>query len=872
MPLRIARAGGVLSLLVALCVTAGCTDIFSTIAGAVIDDQLGQIDRLGVNPGKPAYKPQSFVNWETPHVSPLALSPDGSRLLSVNTPAARLELFDLSSGQPVHAGRIPVGLEPVTVRLRDNAEAWVINALSDSVSIVDLVGGAVVRTLTPGDEPADVAFAGGRAYVSCNRPNRLVVYDLNDLDASPGSIELAGTTPRSIAVSADHATLAVGIFGSGNGTTLVSRTSALDPNGPYGGVNPPPTGDPAVDAVLAGSPPSSVIVKKDPSSGQWRDERGANWSPFVKWDLHDHDLALIDVASHQVRYVSGLMNLVQDVSIRPDGTIVLVGTQAHNEVRFEPRNTGRFVRSTIALVDPAAGASTTRDLNPHLAAAYQSGVSTIPAAERSASLADPRQCAWSADGKTGYVVGLGSNNVAVIDTDGGRIAHIPVGQGPTGVQFDAGRGRIYVLNRFDATISTLDAGTTIELSRVSFPDPTPQVIRYGRPFLYDAHLTSGLGVTACAACHVNGRTDGLAWDLGDPAGRMKGFDQACDRLIESELAVNTVLKDTTCEDFHPVKGPFLTQTLQGIIGTEPFHWRGDRRSLREFNGAFVSLNGRESELSTEELDKLEAFVATIQFPPNPFRNIDNSLPERGPLGGDPRAGQDLYFNVPIDGRASLLVDDSDILGDALAAAGPIVTCNRCHQAPIGTNHAVVPGRLLGTAQSMKVPQLRGMYEKLGFSKSSAASDRGFGFTHDGGLESLDEFFHLQVFDFGEGALGDQRRTDVIAFVFLMGDDTHAGAGRQVTLRGQDSGERRALLEQMLAIAAGGDVGLAVHVRESAGGDAPAGGYVYSGGGLLRGLRDGRIISAAELQAFAAPGAEQTWTLTPLGTEESLAAD
>ena len=34
-------------------------------------------------------------------------------------------------------------------------------------------------------------------------------------------------------------------------------------------------------------------------------------------------------------------------------------------------------------------------------------------------------------------------------------------------------------------------------------------------------LTSGLGVTACESCHVDGRMDGLAWDLGDPAIRKK---------------------------------------------------------------------------------------------------------------------------------------------------------------------------------------------------------------------------------------------------------------------------------------------------------------------------------------------------------------
>ena len=36
----------------------------------------------------------SFVNYETPHVHPLPLTPDGATLLAVNTPDNRLEVFD----------------------------------------------------------------------------------------------------------------------------------------------------------------------------------------------------------------------------------------------------------------------------------------------------------------------------------------------------------------------------------------------------------------------------------------------------------------------------------------------------------------------------------------------------------------------------------------------------------------------------------------------------------------------------------------------------------------------------------------------------------------------------------------------------------
>ena len=102
----------------------------------------------------------AFKNFESPQVHPLALTPDGTRLLVVNSPNASLSVFQLVSGSPVLTAEIPVGFEPVSVAVRDNREAWVVNWMSDSVSIVDLSTGNVVRTIDVGDEPTDVIFAG----------------------------------------------------------------------------------------------------------------------------------------------------------------------------------------------------------------------------------------------------------------------------------------------------------------------------------------------------------------------------------------------------------------------------------------------------------------------------------------------------------------------------------------------------------------------------------------------------------------------------------------------------------------------------------------------------------------------------------------
>src|SRR5262249_7805350 len=128
----------------------------------------------------------SFVNWESPPVHPVDMTPDRTRLLA-NTADDRLEIFTLGGALPAHTASIPVGLDPVSVRARTNTEAWVVTLLSDSVSIVDLTAGNVVATLTVGDEPADVVFAGSpqRAFISVSEENAVQVYDPANLGAAP---------------------------------------------------------------------------------------------------------------------------------------------------------------------------------------------------------------------------------------------------------------------------------------------------------------------------------------------------------------------------------------------------------------------------------------------------------------------------------------------------------------------------------------------------------------------------------------------------------------------------------------------------------------------------------------------------------------
>ncbi|MDZ4772311.1 MAG: hypothetical protein SGI72_04175, partial [Planctomycetota bacterium] len=867
---------------------------------------------------------QSFVNWENAHVHPLAMTPDGTRLLAVNTADNRLEVFSTGGAQLARIASIPVGLDPVSVRARTNDEVWVVNHISDSVSIVKLSTGNVVATIKTDDEPADVVFAGTpvRAFVSCSQANRIQVFDPANLATAPLVIPILGEDPRALAVSLDGTKVYVAIFESGNDSTILGGGSTMgggfpknvvsDPTGPYAGQNPPPNAglgfNPPINGALPPPPRVGLIVKKN-GSNQWMDDNTHNWTSMVSgvdsaksnrpfgWDLRDNDLAVIDASTLAVTYTKHLMNICTALAVNPaSGEVCVVGTEGTNEVRFEPVVNGKFLRVRAARV-ASSGAATLGnvDLNGHLT--YS--VSTVPQVDRDKSLGDPRGIAWNAAGSKAYVTGMGSNNVVVINGIGARAGiadTIPVGEGPTGVVVDETNGRVYVLEKFAARVATISIATETVVNSTSFYDPSPTAIKVGRKHLYDTHKNSGLGQIACGSCHVDSRLDGLAWDLGDPSGTMAP-------VAGNNLAANIPGLNGGFQDFHPMKGPMTTQTLQDIIGKEPLHWRGDRKGIEDFNPAFTGLQGDDVQLTATEMQEFENFLATITYPPNPYRNFDNTLPTNLPLPGQFTGGRFGAAGQALpNGNAQTGLNDYRTIG----LDGGAVRCVTCHTLPTGagTDHQaqgltfvpIAPGpngeRHLAlvsqdgsTNVSMKIPQVRNAYEKVGFDLTQTNNTKGFGFLHDGSVDSIARFLEEPVFNF----TSNQQVANMVAFMmsFAGSDlpagsvnlaaqeppgpssrDTHAAVGRQLTLVATPTAGETTLLTSMTTIASANKVGLVMKgVR----------------GGLLRGAkflggtswqtdRASETLTTAQLTSGAALGSEITFTVVPKGTEQRIGID
>jgi YVTN family beta-propeller protein len=230
-----------------------------------------------------------FVEFESGPVRPIALSPDGSQLFVCNIPDNHLEIFDVTPSGLVHSATVQVGMEPVSVAARNNDEVWVVNHLSDSVSVVDVASDPprVLRTLLVGDEPRDIVFAGtggNRAFITTahrgqhrndttltSNPNPVTgagdpqlttpgigradvwVFDATNLGNTLGGkphriVTLFSDTPRALAVSPDGNTVYAAAHFSGNQTTVINETVVpddFDSAGPSGGA---PGGVPAPSA------------------------------------------------------------------------------------------------------------------------------------------------------------------------------------------------------------------------------------------------------------------------------------------------------------------------------------------------------------------------------------------------------------------------------------------------------------------------------------------------------------------------------------------------------------------------------------------------------------------------------------------------
>jgi len=669
-----------------------------------------------------------FANFESTQINPVRLSADNTRLFAVNPANQSMSVFDVRQpASPALIAQIPVGIGPASVNPRTNDEAWVVNQVSNSVSIVSASQGIVTDTISTGagTEPVDVVFAGAnQAYVSCSRSNQIKVFDTRT-HALLATVPLFGGSPRALAVSNDGSTVYAAFAISGNATTIIPPQIAPPPPPPQNPNLPPP---PQVALIVAAN--------------------DQQWKHYVTFQMPDNDVVAITTGSAPLatRYYPGVGTINLGLAVSPaNGDLFVANTDALNLISFEPNLRGHWINNRITRIDPASGQVSPFNLNPNI------DYKILPNPQAlSTALSQPTAVVFDPSGTFMYVAAFGTDRVAQVDANGNVLNFVEVSlpsgsgsnadpknkRGPRGLALNSAAHVLYAQNTISNTIAVINTAQMTEVNEVPVgTDSTRTAIKQGRGFLYDAKL-SGNGTGACASCHVDGDFDHLAWNLGDRDGKM-AFEQRNGHLFK----------------FHPMKGPMTTQTLRGLVGMNPYHWRGEKVDFASFDSTFDTLMGG-SQVSTADMTIYQDFINSLTFLPNPNENLDRSLPTSLD-GGNPAAGRDAFLHARGTGGAA--------------------TCNSCHTANPG------PGTdlflLVFNPQVLKVPHLRNIYQKLAYNRHATQSIDGFGMGHDGSTSTLGDFLALPFFK----GYSTQQKFDLASYMLCFDTGTAPAVGYTITL-------------------------------------------------------------------------------------------
>jgi len=193
-------------------------------------------------------------------------------------------------------------------------------------------------------------------------------------------------------------------------------------------------------------------------------------------------------------------------------------------------------------------------------------------------------------------------------------------------------------------------------------------------------------------------------------------------------------------------------------------------------------------------------------------------------------------------------------------------------------------------QTLKIPGLRGLYDRVGMfgvarQPKTLAGDhrdqgpqvRGFGFSHDGSVDTIFRFLQLRIFESAQGGLvgfagGDAQRRDVEQWMLAFDADLAPIVGQQVTLDDRNAavvGGRIDLLRAraMTPFASRLTGGLATEcdLRVSGVVDGRAVRYTMARDGRYHGDEGAQVLSDEALRAHArVPGQALTFTCLPPG--------
>jgi len=534
----------------------------------------------------------------------------------------------------------------------------------DEVVEIDAADRRVLRRARVAGGPTGLALDGPatRLFVTCRNADRVAVLDLATFSerASAG----VGLGPVGVAF----------VPGEGSGRIVVANSLSDD----LSVLSTEPLAE--VARLSAGREPYAVVA-----GGGDRALVVARMSGMVRGDeVPAAEVTVVDATAARVHRRDRLesAHLSEGVALL-GGTALVPIVRVRNLVPITQVAQGWVMSTGLALCDPVTGT-----------------VVEMPLDDANRYYADPSGIAVDAVRQRAYVASSGGDVVTVVDL--GRlqewlsrstaaerrdaiddlelageyvVARIPTGPNPKQVTLSPDGRTLFVAERLQDSILTVDTATLQPAGRIELGVPgAPRgddPVRRGERVFARAATTFQSGFS-CRSCHPDGHVDGLTYD----------FD------------IDGIGRDV-----------LDNRSLQGLAGTAPFKWNGKNPSLQVQCGPrFAKVLTRAAPFPADDLDDLSAFLESL--PPTRTRKA-------GPLTPSQERGRALFFATrTTDGRA---------IPRALR-------CSTCHRAPLYTNTLAYEIGARGTADSTGVfdtPHL------LGIGASAP-------YLHDGRAATLEE--------------------------------------------------------------------------------------------------------------------------------------
>jgi YVTN family beta-propeller protein len=285
--------------------------------------------------------------------------------------------------------------------------AYVTNATSHNVSVIDTETNTVIATVPVGTDPLGVAITpdGARAYVTNYSSHNVSVIDTetNTVAATVG----AGNHPMGVAITPDGARAYV-TDTSSSVLVIDTATNTVIANVTVGGF--------LVDVAITPDGARAYVADFWPGS-----------------------VLVIDTATNTVIATVPVGTNPYGLAITPDGARVYVPDFYAGKVLVIDTATNTVSATVPVGSHPRSVAITPDGARAYVTNSYSYNVSVIDTATNTVSAtvpvgSSPRSVAITPDGTRAYVPGFYAGNVSVIDTATNNVsATVPVGTNPMGV-------------------------------------------------------------------------------------------------------------------------------------------------------------------------------------------------------------------------------------------------------------------------------------------------------------------------------------------------------------------------------------------------------------------------------------------------------